>query len=116
YGDLYERRSIPVSTYGFDDEVQTLGVRNLLVARTDMPEPVAHWITELLFNARSHLATAHREARRLDPRSAVATFPLPLPPGAARYYLDSKPLARRHLHPFVSSIDSHGTDKGALGA
>jgi hypothetical protein len=91
--DLYLARSIPPSTYGLDGEVETLGIRNVLVVRWDMPERVAHWITELLFAAKSDMARAHEEARRLDSRAAVATHPLPLHPGAARYYLESKAMA-----------------------
>ncbi len=92
-GELYLARSIPASTYGFDREVETLGVRTVLVVRTDMPEPVAHWLTGLLFAAKPQMVAAHQEARRLDRRSAVAIFPLPLHEGAARYYRESKPMA-----------------------
>jgi TRAP transporter TAXI family solute receptor len=93
YGELYLARSMPTGTYGLDHEVRTLGIRNVIVVRGDMPEATAHWATELLFAAKAEMVLAHREARRLDRRSAVATSPLPLHPGAQRYYLESKPMA-----------------------
>jgi TRAP-type uncharacterized transport system substrate-binding protein len=37
------------------------------------------------------LAAAHPAAERLDIRSAIATLPVPLHPGAARYYRSVKP-------------------------
>jgi TRAP-type uncharacterized transport system substrate-binding protein len=69
-----------------------LGVRNVLVVRRDLPERTAYRLTELLFAAKRELASAHDEARRLDPRSALATFPVPLHPGASAYYRESKPM------------------------
>jgi TRAP transporter TAXI family solute receptor len=91
YGDFYLSRSIPASAYtGLTKEVPTLGIANVLVARKDMPEQLAYALTELLFEAKPELASAHAEGRRLDRRAALATFPVPLHPGAARYYRRSK--------------------------
>jgi hypothetical protein len=93
FGEQYVARSVPAGVYGLTAEVTTLGVRNVLVVRRDLPEPTAYRLTELLFAAKRELAAAHDEARRLDPRSALATFPVPLHPGAARYYREAKPTA-----------------------
>ena len=92
YGDFYLSRSIPASAYGLKDEVATLGIANVLVARRDMPDETAYALTKLLFEAKPRLAAAHAEGRRLDRRAALATFPLPLHPGAARYYREAKSL------------------------
>jgi TRAP transporter TAXI family solute receptor len=93
HGELYLDRSIPRGMYGADREVRTLGVRNVVVVRWDLPEDVAYWATKLLFAAKTEMVRAHIEARRIDPRSAVATAPMPLHPGAQRYYRESKPMA-----------------------
>ena len=93
HGELYLDRSIPQGMYGADREVRTLGVRNVVVVRWDLPEEVAYWATKLLFAAKPAMVRAHIEARRIDPRSAVATAPMPLHPGAQRYYRESKPMA-----------------------
>jgi uncharacterized protein len=93
HGELYLDRSIPKGMYGADREVRTLGVRNVVVVRWDLPEEVAYWATKLLFAAKTEMVRAHIEARRIDPRSAVATAPMPLHPGAQRYYRESKPMA-----------------------
>ena len=93
YGELYQPRTVPARTYGVRPEVETLGIATILVVRPDLPERTAYLITKLLFDAKADLVRAHQEARRLDRRSALATFPIPLHPGAASYYRDRKVLA-----------------------
>jgi uncharacterized protein len=92
YGDFYVARSIPATVYGLDDEVATLGIPNVLVVRRTMSDEIAYQLTSLLFESKAQLAAAHEEARRLDARSALATFPIELHPGAARYYRKTKPM------------------------
>jgi hypothetical protein len=93
FGEYYAARSVPAGMYGPAGEIATLGVRNVLVVRRDLPERQAEEITRLLFDARRGLTAAHAEARRLDTRSALASFPVPLHPGATRFYREAKPLA-----------------------
>jgi TRAP-type uncharacterized transport system substrate-binding protein len=56
-----------------------------------MPDEVAYALTELLFSAKATLVVAHPEAARLNRRAALATYPLPLHPGAARWHQAMKP-------------------------
>lgn len=90
YGEVYAERTIPGSTYGIGSPVATIGVPNYLVVSPDMADDVAYAIIETLFRERATLAAAHPEGRRLDRGSAINTFPLPLHPGAVRYYRTSK--------------------------
>lgn len=92
FGEFYLARSIPAPVYGLDSEVATLGIPNVLVVRGNVPDEVAYALTSLLFEAKAELVAAHEEARRLDQRAALATFPIQLHPGAARYYRESKPM------------------------
>jgi len=55
-----------------------------------MPEQLAYGVTRLLFEGRDELAKAHQAAARLNIRSAINTPPLPLHPGAVRYYRSQK--------------------------
>jgi len=71
--------------------VSTIVAANLLVVRRDMDEESAHRLTRLLFEHRRELETAHGEARRLNLRRAIATYPVDLHPGAARFYRDAEP-------------------------
>jgi TRAP transporter TAXI family solute receptor len=90
YGEFYAERTIPASAYGLETAVSTIGVPNYLVVATRMDERVAHELTELLFAHRDSLARAHPEALRLNRRTAIGTYPVPLHPGAARYYRETK--------------------------
>ncbi|MER5455121.1 TAXI family TRAP transporter solute-binding subunit [Micromonospora sp. NPDC002389] len=88
--EVYVPRDIPRSVYGID-AVTTVANPNYLLVRADLPEPLVREVTRLLMERRSELASAHPAAGRMSPRSAIATSPLPLHPGAADYYRASKP-------------------------
>jgi uncharacterized protein len=85
HGPLYAVTTIPDNLYPHTRGVQASAVRTLLVARRDLPEDLAYAITRLLFDKKEELAAAHPMARQLDPRAA-ARAPIPVHPGAARYY------------------------------
>ncbi|MFF6779722.1 TAXI family TRAP transporter solute-binding subunit [Streptomyces sp. NPDC012510] len=91
YGELYTETTVPAVVYGAQSAVTTVSVPNFLVVRRDMPDAEAYWLTRLLFEGQSRLIRAHPEARRLDRRTAIATHPLELHPGAARWYRESHP-------------------------
>ncbi|MFG2979539.1 TAXI family TRAP transporter solute-binding subunit [Streptomyces sp. NPDC048331] len=91
YGELYTQTTVPAVVYGVQSAVTTVSVPNFLVVRRDMPEAQAYWLTRLLFEGQPRLIRAHPEARRLDRRTAIATHPLDLHPGAARWYGESHP-------------------------
>ncbi len=77
---------VPRGTYRDQDaDVETLGVDNLLVCRDDLPEDLVYLLTKTFFDALPELTQAHVAAKSIDPGRAPAT-PIPLHPGAARYY------------------------------
>ena len=90
YSDVYVVRNVPTSAYGVP-AVATIAVPNLLVVPTAMPDELAFELTRLLMERRDVLAAAHPAAEGLDMRSAIATLPVPLHPGAARYFRSAKP-------------------------
>jgi TRAP transporter TAXI family solute receptor len=90
YSDVYVVRDVPASAYQLP-AVATVAVPNLLVVASSMDEGLAFDLTRLLLERREALAAAHPAAERLDIRSAIATLPVPLHPGAARYYRSIKP-------------------------
>lgn len=90
YGEVYAERTIPASSYLLGKPVTTVGVPNYLVVARAMADPLAYDLTRVMFAARDWLARAHPEGRRLDRGSAINTFPLPLHPGAERYYREAK--------------------------
>ncbi|GAA0370391.1 TAXI family TRAP transporter solute-binding subunit [Micromonospora gifhornensis] len=88
--EVYVPRDIPRSVYGMDP-VTAVANPNYLLVRADLPEDLVRQVTRLLMERRAELAEAHPAAGRISARSAIATPPLPLHPGAAEYYRDSKP-------------------------
>ncbi|MEV1053817.1 TAXI family TRAP transporter solute-binding subunit [Streptomyces sp. NPDC049887] len=91
YGELYTETTVPAVVYGEQSAVSTVSVPNFLVVRRDMPEAEAYWLTRVLFQGTRELIRVHPEARRLDRRTAIATYPLELHPGAERWYKESHP-------------------------
>jgi TRAP transporter TAXI family solute receptor len=89
--NLYTDTVIPSTVYGRENTVRTVAAANLLVVRDNLPDEVAYRLTHLLFEHQSELQQSHPEARRLNQRGAIATYPLQLHPGAARWYRQQGP-------------------------
>jgi hypothetical protein len=83
---LYYREIIPKAIYGTQSDVEVVGVAVLLVASEAMPEPLAHDITQLLFDRQSELAAIHPQARALSLKTALAGSPVPFHPGSIRFF------------------------------
>jgi uncharacterized protein len=78
--------SIPPSVYSLASSVPTLAVPNYLIARPNLSDSWAWWTVNTMFRRQNDLLAAHQEAGSLDPRSAIATMPIPLHPAAERWY------------------------------
>ena len=90
YEDVYAEAVIPATAYGIGEPITTVSVPNYLVVRPAEDAEVAYRLTRLLFTAQDRIAAAHPEARRLNLRSAISTYPLELHPGSARYFREAK--------------------------
>lgn len=90
FGQYYAEHTVPASTYGLQS-VSTIGIPNYLVVSSSMPEETAYQLVRLLFDQQDALQKGHPAAARLNSRSAIYTHPLPLHPGAARYFKEIKP-------------------------
>jgi uncharacterized protein len=92
FGAVYRLATVPAGVYGSADRLTTIAVPNLLVCRRDADRALVREIAETLFGSRREaLAAGVPQAETLDERSAIATFPVPLHPGAQDYYRDIKP-------------------------
>ncbi|RUZ01033.1 TAXI family TRAP transporter solute-binding subunit [Mesorhizobium sp. M7A.F.Ca.CA.001.12.2.1] len=78
---------IPKGTYeGQSEDVATAAVGNFLITRADVSDETAYQMTKLMFDHLDQLAAAHAAARAIDPAKALDGMPVPLHPGAERYY------------------------------
>ena len=86
-GAPYIAATIPAGTYeGQTADVPTAAVVNFLVTHEDVSEETAYQMTKLMFENLPELVAAHNAARAISLENALNGIPLPLHPGAERYY------------------------------
>lgn len=78
---LYDRVRLPGT------DIETIGIANLFLARTDLPGEDAADLADLLVSHASELIPEHALGTQfLDLQSLIGTYPIPLHPGAAARY------------------------------
>ncbi len=81
---------IPAGTYdGQAEDVRTAAVGNFLITHDGVSEETVYQMTKLLFESLPQLAAAHAAAKAIDPQKALDGMPVPLHPGAERYYREA---------------------------
>jgi len=79
--------TIPAGTYpGQDEDVETLSSPAYLVATTRLPEELAYNILDAMFSHIEVLQTSHAQGKSITLEGALLGSPIPLHPGAERYY------------------------------
>ncbi|NIC05597.1 TAXI family TRAP transporter solute-binding subunit [Billgrantia bachuensis] len=71
---------------GMDEPVQTISIPNVLVVNADMDEELAYNLTKLLFERIDDLIAVHPAANDTTIEFTMGSTPVPLHPGAIRYY------------------------------
>ena len=71
---------------GMDESVQTIGIPNVLVVNSDMDEELAYQLTQLLFENTDELIAVHPAANDTTIEFTMNSTPVPLHPGAIRYF------------------------------
>lgn len=83
----YQPGTIPANTYaGQTDAVPTVAIQNFLVTHEGVAEDTVYAKTKALFENLSTMVAAHSAARAIDRSAAARGLPVPLHPGAERYY------------------------------
>ena len=89
-GGAYIPVAIPAGTYeGQDADVPAVSVINILVTHEGVSDETAYQMTRLLFENLDTMRAAHAAANDIDPEKAAQNLPLPLHPGAERYYREA---------------------------
>jgi TRAP transporter TAXI family solute receptor len=91
FGPVYHQATLPSTAYDGVAGIETVTTPNLLLARPDLPDRVVETVAQGLFAERARMAVDHPEANQINVRTAVATMPVPLHPGALAYYRSTKP-------------------------
>jgi TRAP transporter TAXI family solute receptor len=89
YGPLYVKGMMPAKTYpGQDVDVPIAVVWNLLICSEKMKGDVVFDVVKTLFDHRPELVTVHKEARHIGLEPQVGGSPIPIHPGAVRYFTE----------------------------
>ena len=86
-GPPYVAATIPAGTYdGQTEDVPTVAVSNYLVTTAAVSDDMAYEMTRVLFENLETLEAAHQAAAQISLETALEGMPIPLHPGAERYY------------------------------
>lgn len=82
--------TIPAGTYeGQAEDVSTVAITNILVTHDGVSEEVAYQMTKQLFENLDEMVAAHAAARAIEAANGAQGLPIPLHPGAERYYREA---------------------------
>jgi uncharacterized protein len=86
-GAPYVKATIPANTYtGQTADVQTAAVVNYLVTRSDLKDDLVYAMTKATFESLPELAASHSAGKEITLQGALKGMPIPLHPGAERYF------------------------------
>lgn len=87
---LWSRYTIPPHTYsGQDRPVNTIAQPNFLAVRSDVPDEDVYLIVKTMYNNLPFLHSIHPITRAMKMESAITGLPVPLHPGAARFFREN---------------------------
>ncbi|KHT44885.1 TAXI family TRAP transporter solute-binding subunit [Vibrio sinaloensis] len=85
--NLWTKYEIPANTYpGIDKPITTIAQPNFLAVRQDISEEDVYQLTKTIYENLPFLQGIHKATKAMAIEKAIAGLPLPLHPGAARYY------------------------------
>jgi TRAP transporter TAXI family solute receptor len=86
----YSPGVIPANTYnGQTVDVPTVAVQNYLVTHEGVSTDTVYKMTKSMFENLDAMAAAHGAAKAINPKTAGIGSPVPLHPGAEKYYREA---------------------------
>jgi TRAP transporter TAXI family solute receptor len=83
----YEAATIAANTYsGQKTAVPTVAIKNILVTHEGVPVDTVYAMTKSMFDNLDGLVAAHTAAKGIVKKDAASGLPIPLHPGAEKYY------------------------------
>jgi TRAP transporter TAXI family solute receptor len=86
YGPTYGVAALPKKAYNLTVDTKTIVVFNMILVTPNMPDDLAYSLTKVLYEHQPELAKVHPEGRNFDKAGGPKTEPVPLHPGARRYF------------------------------
>ncbi|MFT6915330.1 MAG: TRAP transporter TAXI family solute receptor [Motiliproteus sp.] len=85
--DLWTPYTIAANTYpGQSKDAHTIAQPNFLAVRDDIPEEDVYLLTKTMYENLPFLNGIHKATKAMSLEKAIAGLPVPLHPGAARFY------------------------------
>ncbi len=87
FDDLWVPYNIKAGTYpGQKQDINTIAQPNFLAVRDDLPSQTIYMITKTVYENLPFLQSIHPATKAMSIEAAIAGLPLPLHPGAVKYY------------------------------
>lgn len=83
---FYSPNKIPVGTYDNTEDVETAAVTTLLITRAELSEDLVYNITKTIFENLQVLKDTHSAAKDINLDTVRVGMPIPLHPGAEKYF------------------------------
>lgn len=85
--ELWTPYKIPAGTYpSVDKDIMTIAQPNFLAVRADVPEEDVYLMTKTMYENLGFLNAIHSATKAMSLETAIAGLPMPLHPGAKRYF------------------------------
>ncbi|ANU39331.1 hypothetical protein VSVS05_04295 [Vibrio scophthalmi] len=85
--NLWTKYEIPAGTYpSVEETITTIAQPNFLAVRDDVSEQDVYELTKAIYENLTFLQGIHKATKAMALEKAIAGLPVPLHPGAARYY------------------------------
>lgn len=95
---LWTRFDIPANTYpGQKEAIQTIAQPNFLAIRDDVSEEDVYQLTKTIYENLPFLNGIHKATKAMALNKAIAGLPVPLHPGAVRFYREAGLTIPEHL-------------------
>lgn len=97
---VFARTTLPGGTYsGVDADTAVVGVPNVLVVSSEMDDDLAYAITKAMFDNIAELQAVHPAANETTVDFTMSATPVPLHPGAIRYFEEAGATIPDNLRP-----------------
>ena len=84
----YTAYTVPADTYGMPEDVQTVAVAAVVLARNDVSEDAIYTFTSTIFDNIEAIAEQHGKGAELSLEFASSITDVPYHPGAAKYFAE----------------------------
>ena len=85
--DTFAKTALVGGTYnGVDADIAVLGIPNVLTVSSEMPDDLAYSLTKAMFENIADMQAVHPAANQTTVEFTLAATPVPLHPGAIRYF------------------------------